>query len=261
MLAIIETDESDVGKSVLCGQIVQFLRREKQTLCLSYFCSYRSTNPQMCSYVLRYLVAQIVRFNPELGYYILDEYIGNGRTPSIQQLRLMIANMLSGFDTVRIVIDGLDEFEDTEQKKILNEIIPFATSDSSGVTRKILFSSRDEPHISRTLGQKSLLSLTQEHTTLEIAIRLYVHQTINAIRRSIGSSIDGKLLEDIEARIVQKSNGMFASENQGLFVPYTESKLPHFHDILTLSRDVFVGKIGPHDARKCRQCRRNSRSS
>jgi hypothetical protein len=248
MLAIIKTDESDIGKSVLCGQIVQFLRQEKQTLCLSYFCNYRSTNPQTCSYVLRYLVAQIVRFNPELGYYILDEYVGNGRTPSIQQLRLMIANMLSGFDTVRIVIDGLDEFEDTEQKKILNELIPFATSDLSGATRKSLFSSRDEPHISRTLGQKPLLSLTQEHTTLDIAIRLYVHQTINATRRSIGSSIDAKLLEDIEARIVQKSNGMSASEKRRLYFPYAGSRLPHLRDILTLSRNVFVGKIGPRDA-------------
>ncbi|OCL05557.1 hypothetical protein AOQ84DRAFT_413235, partial [Glonium stellatum] len=203
------TGKPGSGKSVLCGQIVQFMRREKQNLTLSYFCTYRSTTPQTCSYVLRYLAAQILRFSPELCYYVLDEYMSKGYTLSIQQLRSMIVSMLTRFDTVRIVIDGVDEYEEIEQKKILNEIITFAACDPSGVTRKILFSSRDEPRISRILGQKSLLSLTREHATVDTAIQLYIRQNINAIRKSISGSIGTNLLDDIEARIIQKSNGIY----------------------------------------------------
>ncbi|KAI9791132.1 MAG: hypothetical protein M1816_004363 [Peltula sp. TS41687] len=198
------------GKSVLTANIVHFMQQDKRTVVLYYFCNNcRSSNSNHLAMIMRSLCGQLLRANLDSSAYVFDEYIGKGLSPSVQNLKVIIPSLLSGIQSVRIILDGLDECDQPDSRRILNEIIPLAACDGLGTTHKLLVSSRDLPQINRVLAKKSTISLSEEKDAVNAAIRTYVHATMVELQDRLVSGINCSILEEIENKIVERSDGMF----------------------------------------------------
>jgi hypothetical protein len=150
--------------------IIRFLQQDKHLVVLYYYCNYYSSSFNKNSHILRSLAAQLLRYNRDLSAYVYNKYICQGLTLSVPQLKKLIPKLLLSISSVRIVIDGLDEFEQKDQSQILNNVIPFASTNDIRAVCKILISSQDINSISKRLSKRSTISLSKERVAVNTAI-------------------------------------------------------------------------------------------
>src|SRR5215469_7734242 len=161
--------------------MISILSLDKRTTVLYYFCNNsRQTEINSLAAILRTFCSQLIQAKHESSSYILDEYVAKGLNPSVQNLLELLPLLLSRFESVRIIIDGLDECGSRSIKKLVTDLIPLASSHGvgDGVSHKLLFSSRDVPPINRVMSRKSTVSLSEERAVLDTAIRHFVHTSI-----------------------------------------------------------------------------------
>ena len=129
----------------------------------------------------------------------------------MQNLKQILTNLLSSVKGPRIIIDGVDECEDVEQKGILRDILPYASGDVSRVTCKILIASRDVRYINAILSKRPTLSLNDESVAINSAIKSFVHQRLGEMNEKFKDlEADQGLMADIEKDIVTKSEGQLS---------------------------------------------------
>ena len=139
--------------------------------------------------------------------FVYDNYIRPGYTSSILQLKKLIPTLLSSIPSVRIVIDGLDEFEQKDQKQILSDLIPFASVQNSNAVCKILFASRDIPTIVGHLSKQTIVCLSEEREPVTQGIRSYVSHRLGEIRLNFGAKIGGEVMDGVERNLIEKAEG------------------------------------------------------
>jgi hypothetical protein len=197
-----------VGKSVLSSTIIRFLQQDKRSIVLYYFCNYYSSSSSKSSHILRSLAAQILRCSKDLSGYVYDEHICQGLTSSIPQLKKLIPTLLSSIPSVRIIVDGLDEFEQKDQNQVLNDVIPFASTSDTGAVCKVLIASRDINPISRHLSKRSTVSLTRERAVIDAAIQSFVEHSLIDIRQNLSdTNIDDSIMVEVEQGLIKKADG------------------------------------------------------
>ncbi|KAK2802065.1 hypothetical protein FQN51_004975 [Onygenales sp. PD_10] len=201
--------ECATGKSVLTSVMVRSLENDPVFTVLYYFCSYYSTQNNKSSHILRSLTAQILRRNVDLSSYVYDEYIKNGLSPSLRQLKRLLPVLLSAVNHVRLVIDGIDEFPEKDQKQIISDLIPLACVAATGAECKLLFSSRDIQPISRTLARQRTVSLSDERKAIDGAIKSFIRDNLtDATPHFRGKGLES-IIDTVEEELIQKANGMY----------------------------------------------------
>ncbi|KAF2812552.1 uncharacterized protein BDZ99DRAFT_413355, partial [Mytilinidion resinicola] len=197
------------GKSVLCSKLIQFLRKDGQSSVLFYFCSYASATSKQSTRILKSFAIQILRRHQNLSSYVYDEYVLSGQTPSMQALKSLLPNLLSSIRGPRMVIDGLDECLDSEQKEVLKDILAFSSNVAYG-SCPVLIVSRDVRHINAMLSKKPSLSLNNEESAVNAAIGSFTKQRLLEMQTRFQElDIDRSTMEDFEKQIVDKAKGMF----------------------------------------------------
>jgi len=213
------------GKTVLCANLIRFLKQDQTTI-LYYFCNnYRSSETNSAVAVFSAYCCQLIQTHEPLCSYIYDEYICKGLSPSSSILSQALHTMLSSVENVRIIIDGVDEWDHGTVKRLLTDLMRLTTISSSlgaGPSHKLLISSRDELHINHVLLKKPFLSLSDEGIAISTAIRTYAHATISDIRDRLSDNVDASVVSALEDKLVEKSNGMLWS-----FIPLLNLN-PHF---------------------------------
>ena len=190
------------GKTVLCSYVINSLREESDITAPFYICNSYTSGKNLLSEILRSLTAQLLRKNKELAPYIFDEYANTGLAPSIAHLRNLLPDLLKTIPKVRMCIDGLDEFPDGEQRKIIQELSNLSKA-SNGQFR-ILFSSREVALIERAMKGRPLISLKSEEVAVRTDITAYVRDRLSSIR----DEFDGSFVSHIEKQIVTKAKGI-----------------------------------------------------
>ena len=192
--------------------MVSLLSIDKHTTVLYYFCNnYRASEVNGLAPILRTFCSQLIQAKADLSSYIFDEYVGKGLHPSVPNLLELLPLLLSCFETVRIIVDGLDEWDPRSKKNLVTDLIPLASSNGAadGMSHKLLFSSRDVPPINRVLSSKSTVSLSEEKSVVDGAIRRFVHASIADMQRRFTDSVEPNVLEEIGKQLVLKSEGTF----------------------------------------------------
>jgi hypothetical protein len=215
------------GKSVICSKLIQDLQNDQQGSTIFYLCNHFSASPNEAGQILRSLVSQLVQQRPDLVPYILDECVSRGVPASGSQLRKMIPKLLLGFSCLRIIVDGLDEIEESQQRQVLSDLIDFATNPlGPGSPCKILIASRDVTVISRFLSQRTVLSLGDDLQAFQGAVQPYVHHELGLLRKSLSDiEVEQTTMDVIEHRLVKKSNG-----NTHYFTTTTKSSTDYFEE-------------------------------
>jgi putative cell wall-binding protein len=135
---------------------------------------------------------------------VYDEYICQDFTSSISQLKKLILTLLLSIPSVRIVIDGSDEFEQKDQSQILKDIIPLASASDMGTICKVLISSRDINPIAMHLSKRSTISLNKERAAVNAAIQSFVQHNLRQNLNEL--NIDSSIMAKVERDLIEKAD-------------------------------------------------------
>lgn len=103
--------DSYLGKTVLCSRLIHFLEGDGHTMVLYYFCNnYRSSKSNDLVHILRAFCAQLIRSQTDFVPYFFHQFLAKGLNPSIPNLIQALRPALVSIGSVRIVVDGLDEW-------------------------------------------------------------------------------------------------------------------------------------------------------
>jgi hypothetical protein len=213
-----------LGKSTLCAKLVQFLKTDNLSTVMCCFFSYRihSRHPHPSGFILAMLLSQLLRQNLGLSVYVYTEFVTKMLSPSIQNLKEILKNLLPQVKGPVIVVDGFDECikydlkgnpTDLNVAKVVLRDIMQLNSIVTSTPIKVLLVSRDVPQFTGILSKKPCLCLDEDNTSVRKAIRAFVKYRLSEIRDNFLhlDTID-KLLENLEHRIVEKSQGLYLDQ-------------------------------------------------
>lgn len=82
------------GKSVISTQLVNFMKNAGMTV-LYHFCTYASSASSAYDQVLKTLLQQLLRQDPELTAHVYGEYVLKKRTATAQSLEQLLQMLLT----------------------------------------------------------------------------------------------------------------------------------------------------------------------
>jgi hypothetical protein len=171
------------GKSMLCSTLVQHAEANASHV-FYYFCSFLGSQTDGPNRLLRSIISQVIQKHQDLAIYVHDVYFKSHPVPTKKALLSLLPELLGTLGSVRLVIDGIDEWGLQDQKELLKDLSQMISTDKSSHVCKILIASRETMDISRTLRKKGKPAVTISLGNSEEAL---------AVARSIGNFVDSKL--------------------------------------------------------------------
>ncbi|KAH8587407.1 hypothetical protein B0O99DRAFT_733524 [Bisporella sp. PMI_857] len=191
-----------------------------------YICNSYTTGRNLVSEILRSLAVQVLKANLDLAPYIFENYANKGLAPSIVRLRRMLHEILETVSSARIIIDGLDEYPESDQRQVLTDL--FNLGKLPGGQCRILFSNREGKQLDKVLSNKPTISLKDESSSINEDITAYVQTSLEDFRLKFSD----KLIDNVQRRIILKAEGMF------LWVRLVLQSLEQCHSIQELKNAV-----------------------
>jgi hypothetical protein len=208
------------GKSSICACLLDLLE-DRKTPALFYYCGYRQSDT--ASTVLKTLVLQLIERNPDLAAVAYAKYITQNLTPSLKVLRAMLVGssanpgLLHGASPCRIIIDGVDECQESEHGYIVEELLQLVSVNPSTFNCKLLVCSRDVLSISQPLKRAKNhleIDLTRQHDGVSSAIQLFVEAKLRDLEQVNSSLLVGsEVLETLSQLMADKANGIIQSSD------------------------------------------------
>ncbi|CAN9080448.1 unnamed protein product [Alternaria alternata] len=153
-----------------------------------YFCSSLRSNADgpitRPNRLLRSIISEVIQKHQDLAIYVHDVYFMAHPVPSKKALLNLLPELLRGLGSVRLIIDGIDEWVSRDQKDVLNDLSQIVSIDKSSHICKVLVASRETMEISRSLRRKNKSATT---------ISLSNGDEDLAISRSIARFVESKL--------------------------------------------------------------------
>lgn len=117
------------GKSIISGQLVNFLNASQKTFVTYHFCTYSYASSIQYDEILKSVLLQLVRTGSDLAAHMYEGYVV-GRKPVtmsvlehlLQIAITVLAEYLGRQQSIHMIIDGLDEMEAGKQKRLLSLI-------------------------------------------------------------------------------------------------------------------------------------------
>ncbi|KAH9216233.1 hypothetical protein DL95DRAFT_522785 [Leptodontidium sp. 2 PMI_412] len=184
------------GKTILSTYMIKQMQKEEGFTTAYHICNSYMTGKNLLGEIFRSITVQFLRSNLELAPFIFENYANKGLAPSIARLRKLLPELIATLSSIRIVIDGLDEYPESDQRIILTDL--FALSKLPGSQCKILFSNREGKQINKSLTGKPTISL-RDHGDVSKDIETYVRANLDSFR---GGPLDENSLIDWIERMV-----------------------------------------------------------
>lgn len=156
--------------------------------------------------ILQSLVAQLTINQEDLAIVVLDQYVYKGLQPTTKSLKEVLAMLVSSISPLRIIIDGIDEveFSQDDQREILRTVLRLQ---SHGNHCKILISSRElTPFVSGELRNASSLCLENYPEHMSQSIASFVERNNDIVKDRFGGGIADK----VKRILVANANGIFS---------------------------------------------------
>lgn len=130
-----------------------------------FYCKYNDNQKSSFVHVLRGILVQLVQQNEELLSYIYDQCCSSTDTTVDSLLKRLMETSLRSSANTCIIIDGIDECEEAEEKKTIAWFLAISenvTEDNSGTIRLLFISQRNK--ITETLLTKaSVIALDSKY--------------------------------------------------------------------------------------------------
>ncbi|KAH9990747.1 hypothetical protein F4779DRAFT_609911 [Xylariaceae sp. FL0662B] len=196
------------GKSVIASQIITFLRSDPHRNVCFFFCDFHTPSLGIGARILRAFSAQLVRASQTIVPYLYDECVSKGQKASTDVLRKVLPQVLTHFDDLRLLVDGIDEVAASEHRVLINDLLGF-TEKVPGC--KILIVSQDIPSIAGPLSRKSIdqLSLANEKERTQKDLEVIIEGCLQEIDEQQGGMIEENDMKALKISILNKAEGMF----------------------------------------------------
>ncbi|KAK6700393.1 hypothetical protein SNK05_013204 [Fusarium graminearum] len=205
------------GKSVLCTQLINFLKETK--FVIWHFCTYLYATSTMYEQILKSLLLQILRKDADLVAHVYRTCVMESKSPTttvleqlLQKLLESMSSELNQVEYVWVIIDGLDECESDKQLRLVRLINQLTSKPAvAGSTAcKVLISSRAPSTSLERLMRKQIVSLSEEKSGLNVAVRQYVDQRLESMNTKLRQlNLQHANIVEIQEAIVTKADGMF----------------------------------------------------
>ncbi|KAK1834051.1 hypothetical protein QBC39DRAFT_30471 [Podospora conica] len=199
------------GKTVLAGSVVSEVLAlgSSVTGIAFFFCEYKRSETQKPINVVQTMASQLARQNNK-AYELLEEYYrelhpsqGIPNAPSLWAMREVLRQMIACFNTVYMVIDGLDECDEFAREVAI--MLAETVQDEENLSLAIL--SRDELVIRESLEGSFVhldIEAQRDDVRLYVASELELRTRRGQLRlRSVG------LKDEILRVLVDENGGMF----------------------------------------------------
>ncbi|KAI9855169.1 MAG: hypothetical protein M1813_000528 [Trichoglossum hirsutum] len=191
------------GKSILCSQLIEHIQGKDEVTVAYYFCSHSTS--RKATDVMRSIAAQLIMANLDLLPHVVNNYVDECQSPSLSTINKLLSELVSNIQSSRIIVDGVDEYDDQEQKRLLLEILQLCQLPEACC--KLFISSREMDSIKYPLRTKPDISLKEQRREVDHAIGLYIRKNLNIKERF--RSISDAVINDIEQKVNGKAGGMF----------------------------------------------------
>ncbi|KAF9873876.1 NACHT domain-containing protein [Colletotrichum karsti] len=194
------------GKSVLASQLIYFLRLDRKRVCLFFFCDYNTPSFNITVQILRSMCIQMIQASPDLVPFIYDELIASGKAVSLGTLKPLFSKLISAFEDVRLIVDGLDEIDSDQHKYVIGDMTKLVEEQNNC---KLLISSQEIPTIQAKLRAKPTLSIGAESSSVAEDIELVVKRGLEEIRDRFDDEIPERVFSHIQDFLLAHADGMF----------------------------------------------------
>jgi hypothetical protein len=147
-----------------------------------------------------------------MAEHIYEKHMTSGHAPSVSRLKQLLQTLLGTVSSTCIIVDGVDELEDSCHSQVLSDILDLATVPNSKTTCKVLVSSRDISSISKIMSKYPVLNLNNERRFLDTSIASFVHHGLSDMRSRAGQTQDAnnRIYREIEQSLIDKAGGKSA---------------------------------------------------
>lgn len=204
------------GKSVLMTQIQAFMRSDSRAV-VSHFLNSSYATSTVYDQILRSLLLQLLRGDGDLTAHVYSKYVMGKKTTTISILEELIKTLFTATSHEPrkthfrwILIDGFESCEPNKQASLISLVNQLISKNpqSGGTVCKILISSRSSPILSKRLGRKQIISLSEEKQALDVAITDYASLRLNSLRERFDQlHLDHYDLENIKLAVSKKVDG------------------------------------------------------
>jgi hypothetical protein len=199
---------------VICSSLVQQHTETQAITVLYYFCSFLGTSTDGFSRLLRSLICQIIQKHQDLAIYVHDVYFKSHPVPTKKALLSLLSELLRGLGSVRVIIDGVDEWDPRDQKELLKDVAQMMCTEKNSHICKILISSRDTLDLSRVLRKRGnaaamiSLSNTVEDLAVSRSIGQYVDKKLSDLPEHFTDlDPDASIVAQVKRTLLEKSHG------------------------------------------------------
>ena len=189
------------GKSILCSKLVDQLSEKQKGPFAFFFFSHSAVTRDLCTEMLRTFIAQLVRADSTLVGFTRRSLVDNGFHPSSRHVKTLFSQVLSSLPYCRILVDGIDECDEGQQKEILSILMAQSNNESSKC--RLLVSSREEGLISRALKHKVVIPLRENTDT---AIDIFIDSSMEDLK-AMFNHLDEELLRRMRSLLRSKADG------------------------------------------------------
>lgn len=206
------------GKTILTSAVIENAKKLAETkprcALAYYYCEYRLPETQILSNILGSLIKQICASSAEafeeldLLYSERNEKAKHPALPTGEELDKFLRRLSTSFDSVMVIVDGLDEISDPEeQSKVLKVLSTLNTPTDGSI--KVIYTSRDEIDIKQYFSESKGISIAARGNDLELFVAAVIEDRIkNRSLRLRDPALKGIIINGI----VSKANGMYVSK-------------------------------------------------
>jgi hypothetical protein len=184
------------GKTILSSFIIEHLQRESNVTVPYYFCNHRMTGKDTVSNILCTLTLQILQKNTDMIPLVHMNYYEKGTGKAVRTMKNVLKDILAGVSCTRIVIDGLDECDESAQRDLSRALTD--VREATGNSVKVLICSR------LATDRKATILLRGK---TDGAIELYVKHEIAQLRRDVYFVVNNNDAAWVENKLISKADG------------------------------------------------------
>jgi hypothetical protein len=201
------------GKTILASRVVAELKDVWSRQVLFFY--FKKDDIQRGSLIalLRGCLAQLTRLAPDVPPYVYQEVSTSLERvlSSPETLMMLLENVLGAIEQLWMVLDGLDECERKERKKILSWISKI-TSERSPARVQVFITSQDKVDIRHALSPLARSpSISLQEPGHQDDIRNYVSR--KAGKRKQQFNLPTEIEQDIIYKVSRQANGKFHCTN------------------------------------------------
>lgn len=201
------------GKSIISSALVQHAQTNGFHV-FYYFCNSFASHTDGPGRLLRAITSQVIQKHQSLAIYVHDVYFKSHPVPTEKTMLTLLSELFRGLGSVRLVVDGLDEWDPKYQKGLLKDLSQMVSTDQNSHVCKIMIASRDTMDISRSFRKKDKLGMTvslsdgDEDLAISHSIANFVEDKLSDLPDHFDElDPDTSIVTHVKKTLLEKSHG------------------------------------------------------